>query len=63
MLVIFLFTIPQPAVNKSRLISAISYNHKTLMTFHHDAPNSHVPGFNFVEFLISVHNKPLHKSA
>ena len=27
-------------------------SHKALMTFHHNDPNSHVPGFHFLEFLV-----------
>ena len=30
----------------------ISYSNKALMNIHHDAPNSHVPGINFLEFLV-----------
>ena len=31
---------------------SLSYNYKALTTFHHDASNSHVPGLNFLEFLV-----------
>ena len=31
----------------------MSHNHKTLITFHHDAPSSHVPTVNLLEFLLN----------
>ena len=40
--------------SKNKLSWTISYNHKTLITFRYDAPNSQVPGFNFLEFLVNV---------
>ena len=37
---------------KNKLTWTISYSNKALMNIHHDAPNSHVPGINFLEFLV-----------
>ena len=42
---------------KSKLTWTTSYRSKTLMNIHHDAPNIHVPGINFLEFL--VHALPI----
>ena len=35
---------------------------KALMTFHHDASNSHVPDINFLEFLLHVFSITRHYS-
>ena len=32
----------------------MSYNHKALITFYHDAANSHVTAFNVLEFLVNA---------
>ena len=37
---------------KNKLTQEISYSNKALMNIHHDAPNSYVPGINFLEFLV-----------
>ena len=37
---------------KSKLTWTSSYSNIALMTFHHDAPKSLVPGINFLEFLV-----------
>ena len=42
-----------PLINKNKLTWTISHNHKTLLTFHYDATNCHVQGFNFLEFLVN----------
>ena len=42
-----------PLINKNKLTWTISHNRKTLVTFHHDPPNCHVQGFNFLEFLVN----------
>ena len=42
-----------PPFNKNKLTWTISCNQKALITFHHDAPNSYVPGVNFLEFLVN----------
>ena len=52
-LAVWAFIIWAPLVNKNKLTLLISYNHNALTTFHHHAPNSHVPNFNFLEFLIN----------
>ena len=43
----FLIRLQASIVKKSKATSRISYNHKALTIFHHDPPNSHIPGFNF----------------
>ena len=40
-------------VNENKLTRTISYNHKALITFHHVASNTQVPGFNFLDFLVN----------
>ena len=42
-----------PSDNKEKPILTVSYNHKALMTLHYDVAKSDVPGFNFLEFLVS----------
>ena len=37
---------------KIKLTLTIFYSNKVLMSFHHDAPNSHVPAINLLEFLV-----------
>ena len=44
------FTIPFPPMKKHKLTCAISYINKVLTQ--HDAPNSHVPAINLLEFLV-----------
>ena len=39
--------------DKNKPSLTISHNHKALRTFHHDAPNSEVHRFNFLEFLVN----------
>ena len=39
---------------KTSLFHKISYNHKALITFHHDASNNHIPAFNSLEFLLNA---------
>ena len=63
-LVIWAVTIWVSPVNKNKLTWTISDNHKVSINFHHDAPNIHVPGFNFLEFLVNDLSKRGHgKSA
>ena len=45
--------IPAPSPCQKKLTWKMSYNHKTLITFHHDAPSSHVPTVNLLEFLLN----------
>ena len=47
---------------KSKITGAISYSNKTLMRFRRDAPNSHVPGINFLEFLVHALSITSHHS-
>ena len=37
---------------KNKLTWTISSSNKVLMNIHHDAPNSHIPGINFLQFLV-----------
>ena len=37
---------------KNKLTWTISYSNEALMNIHHDVSNSHVPGINFLEFLV-----------
>ena len=48
------FTISISPANKNKLAGTMSYSNKDLITFHHDAPNSYVPVFNVLEFLVNA---------
>ena len=48
------FIISATPVNKNKITRTILYNHKDLIAFQHEAPNSHVPVFHFVEFLVNA---------
>ena len=48
------FTVSAALVKKSKINWMISYSHNVLTTFYHDAPNSHIARFNFLEFLVDA---------
>ena len=49
-------------VKKTNLHERFHTVKKALMTFHHDASNSHVPDINFLEFLLHVFSLTRHYS-
>ena len=55
------FTTSAPPV-KNKLTLTISYSLKALVAFHNDAPNSHVSGINFLEFLVHALSITSHHS-
>ena len=46
-------TISAPPFNENKLTWTISCNQKAWIIFRHDAPDSHVPGVNLLEFFVN----------